>query len=240
MGWGLYTQLLNSLIINGNRDCDLNTRKHCRRALSNTPPSVSCNIYLVDTSKLVLIIRAVPRFSTHFSVSRSSDETLCVVIDELHLNVFAIIGPSALKVWASSRPTFWRILFWEGISFRKNKIIDYNIKVSFLFSEKRTLEIYLLPHPRDSKQNVPPLWRQKKKSTFFSLIICNVTLSSEKNVQNGGTQPGPGGVSMSSHPFPPKRWFLVILHSLLTNTSRITVKDWNILVQHTWQCRFSC
>ena len=84
----------------------------CRRALSNTPPSVSCNIYLVDTSKLVSIMRTVPCFSTHFSVSRSSDETLCVVIDELHLNVFAInIGPSALKVWASSRPTFWRILF---------------------------------------------------------------------------------------------------------------------------------
>ena len=229
MGWGLYTQLLNSLIINENRDGDLNTRKHCRGSISNTPPSLSCNIYLVDTSKFVLIIRAVPRFSTHFSVSRSSDETLCVVIDELHLNVFAVIGPIALKVWASSRPTFWTILFWEGISFRKNKIIDYNIKVSFLFSEKRTLEIYLLPHPRDSKQNVPPLWRQKKKMFKTAVhsqdhLLCRIT----------------GGVSMSSHPFPPKRWFLVILHSLLTNTSRITVKDWNILVQHTWQCRFSC
>jgi len=38
--------------------------------------------------------------------------------------------------------------------------IDYNIKVGFLFSEKRTLEIYhFLPTalPEDSKQNVPPL-----------------------------------------------------------------------------------
>ena len=96
MGWGLYTQLLNSLIISENRDGDLNTRKHCRGAISNTQPSVSRNIYLVDTSKLVLIISTMPRFSTCFSVSRSSDET-CVVIDELHLNVFAITGPSALK-----------------------------------------------------------------------------------------------------------------------------------------------
>ena len=63
--------------------------------------------------------------------------------------------------------------------------IDYSVKVGFLFSETRTLEIYhFLPTapPEDSKQNVPPLWRQKKKSTFFPLIICNVTLSSEKNV----------------------------------------------------------
>lgn len=122
MGWGLYTQLLNSLIINENRDGDLNTRKHCRGAISKTQPSVSRNIYLVDTSKLVLIISTMPRFSICFSVSRSSDET-CAVIDELHLNVFAITRPSALKVWASSWPTFWRILFWEGISFRKNKTI---------------------------------------------------------------------------------------------------------------------
>ena len=72
----------------------------------------------------------MPRFSTCFSVSSSSDET-CVVIDELHLNVFAITGPSALKVWASSWPTFWRILFWEGISFRKNKTIH---KMRWFFS----------------------------------------------------------------------------------------------------------
>ena len=224
MGWGLYTKLLNSLIINENRDGDLNTRKHCRGSISNTPPSVSCNIYLVDTSKLVLIIRAVPRFSTHFSVSRSSDETLCVVIDELHLNVFAIIGPSALKVWASSWPTFWRILFSEGISFRKNKIIHKMrwffsslllttiLKLVFFFQKKRTLEIYhFLPTapPEDSKQNVPPLLRQKKKSTFFSLIICNVTLSSEKNVQNGCTQPGPSALQNN-------RWCLYVLPSFPT------------------------
>ena len=193
MGWGLYTQLLNSLIINENRDGDLNTRKHCRGAISNTQPSVSRNIYLVDTSKSVLIISTMPRFSTCFSVSRSSDET-CAVIDELHLNVFAITGPSALKVWASSWPTFWRILFWEGISFRKNKTIHKMrwffsslllttiLKLVFFFQKKRTLEIYhFLPTapPEDSKQNVPPLWRQKKKSTFFPLIICNVTLYSE-------------------------------------------------------------
>ena len=90
--------------------------------------------------------------------------------------------------------------------------IDYNIKVGFLFSEKRTLEIYHFSPtapPEDSKQNVPPLLRQKKKSTFFSLIICNVTLSSEKNVQNGYTQPGPSALQNN-------RWCLYVLPSFPT------------------------
>ena len=97
--------------------------------------------------------------------------------------------------------------------------IDYNIKVGFLFSEKRTLEIYHFSPtapPEDSKQNVPPLLRQKKKSPFFSLIICNVTLSSEKNVQNGCTQPGPSALQNN-------KWCLYVLPSfpsLLANTSR--------------------
>ena len=165
------------------------------------------------------MIRAVPRFSTHLSVSRSSDETLCVVIDELHLNVFADIGPSALKVWASSRPTFWRILFWEGNKiihkmrwFFSSLLLTTILKLVFFFSEKRILEIYhFLPTapPVDSKQNVPPLWRQKKKSTFFPLIICNVTLSSEKNVQNGCTQPQPSSLQNN-------RWCLYVLPPIPT------------------------
>ena len=182
MGWGLHTQLLNSLIINENRDGDLNTRKHCRGSISNTPPRVSCNIYLVDTSKLVLIIRAVRRFSTCFSVSRSSDETLLCcdwwITSQCICN--NIIGPSALKVWASSRPTFWRILFWEGISFRKNKIIHKMrwffsslllttiLKlVNFLFSEKRTLEIYLLPHRRTVNKMSHHFKTKEKINNFF-------------------------------------------------------------------------
>lgn len=164
-GWGLYTQLLNSLIINENRDGDLNTRKHCRGSISNTPPSVSCNIYLVDTSKLVLIIRAVPRFSTHFSVSRSSDETLCVVFDELHLNVFAIIGPSALKMWTSSWPTFWRILFSEGMSFRKNKIIR---KMRWFFSSLLLTTILKLVFFFQKKEH--------KKFIIFHLLLHRRTV----------------------------------------------------------------
>ena len=181
MGWGLYTQLLNSLIINENRDGDLNTRKHCRGAISNTQPSVSRNIYLVDTSKLVLIISTMPRFSTCFSVSRSSDET-CVVIDELHLNVFAITGPSALKVWASSWPTFWRILFWEGMSFRKNKIIHKIrwffsslllttiLKLVFFFQKKehkKFIIFHLLLHRRTVKKMSHHFEDKRKNQHFF-------------------------------------------------------------------------
>ena len=165
MGWGLYTQLLNSLIINENRDGDLNTRKHCRGAISNTQPSVSRNIYLVDTSKLVLIISTMPRFSTCFSVSRISDET-CVVIDELHLNVFAITGPSALKVWASSWPTFWRILFWEGMSFRKNKIIH---KIRWFFSSLLLTTILKLVFFFQKKEH--------KKFIIFHLLLHRRTVN---------------------------------------------------------------
>ena len=55
--------------------------------------------------------------------------------------------------------------------------IDYNIKVGFLFSEKRTLEIYHFSPtapPEDSKQNVPPLLRQKKKSPGGGGGYCHI------------------------------------------------------------------
>ena len=121
---------------------------------------MSCNIYL-DTSKFALIIRPVHRFSTHFSVSRSSHETLCVVIDELHLifnnyRTKYINGVSLL-----SRPTFSRSSFWEGIFFKKQNYtqdkmiflffaIEYN-KLVFFFQKKKKLEFttfYQLLHQR--------------------------------------------------------------------------------------------
>ena len=91
--------------------------------------------------------------------------------------------------------------------------IDYNIKVGFLFSEKRTLEIYhFLPI-------APPQDSQQDNQQFFSIIICNVSLSSEKNVQNGCTQPGPSSLQNNRWclSFPPKRWFLVILQYIASS-----------------------